>query len=597
MPSFEIDNLTIGLLTVLAVLAIYHRFFSVPEPLVHPLLLGKQAEVTGVRNSGETGVYRSWATGQGTPFTVRPANTVKTVQDLVTLPKNPPRKPVGPTQRIILDVQLTDEALKEIIRLIPIGISLLFPSSKISTSSPSSIITLVPPSPSTSLPLLLLSLSATPDRPLVILPSPRLLTRALTATPETHPEAGVVVVFANLLEDVIEQIWEDKAGAVGVLVMGDVEKKTAAIVNRAREKGMVVHWWEEVWEVVETEEGDRVVVPEAQFTDVHSYFYSETKSADKPAILKATHLNITAGMASTLSLFPADKRPSGALKDVVASAVRLDTPLGMTIAMASIWNGAGFRLIGNHEPIWDPEEVDHAAELTMLADPEKKLPKPTILFITPKHHHALISRLQYTYEAHPYASYAARHKAHGLKAGHVKRDGLWDKVLWSGMRENVLGGVAGQRLRGVILVGDAPPPTALGASHLLLSLPLTRLHPSIYSTGPIFVTHFYDLQAPGVSHILKEVDLWKSADKVHSGPPASNVEVLLKGEHVDAGHEEKGDEKSGEGKVIQGRVWVRGPSVLERVDGGGVIQEGWVDIEEGAKVQTNGTFIVDTVAA
>jgi len=64
---FEIDNTTIALLSALLVLIVYLRLFSKPEPLVHPLLLGKQSEVSNIRKEGETGVYRSWATGQGTP--------------------------------------------------------------------------------------------------------------------------------------------------------------------------------------------------------------------------------------------------------------------------------------------------------------------------------------------------------------------------------------------------------------------------------------------------------------------------------------------------------------------------------------------------
>jgi len=67
MPGIEIDNTTVVLLSSLVVLLVYLRFFSRPEPLVHPLLLGKQSEVSNVRNEGETGIYRSWATGQGTP--------------------------------------------------------------------------------------------------------------------------------------------------------------------------------------------------------------------------------------------------------------------------------------------------------------------------------------------------------------------------------------------------------------------------------------------------------------------------------------------------------------------------------------------------
>lgn len=124
----EIDNFTILLLLTLACLLGYYRFFSRPEPLVHPLLLGKQSEVSSVRKQGESGVYRSWATGQGTPvsrcalqtrslfqsdhrpdmvdkegwycypkgrvgksadhqLTVRPANALKTVHDIVLAPR------------------------------------------------------------------------------------------------------------------------------------------------------------------------------------------------------------------------------------------------------------------------------------------------------------------------------------------------------------------------------------------------------------------------------------------------------------------------------------------------------------------------------
>ena len=49
--------------------------------------------------------------------------------------------------------------------------------------------------------------------------------------------------------------------------------------------------------------------------------------------------NFTAGIAGLLALFPADKRPSAARRDVVASAIPLTEPIGLTIALASIWSG------------------------------------------------------------------------------------------------------------------------------------------------------------------------------------------------------------------------------------------------------------------
>lgn len=73
MMDVEIDNVSVVLLSILAGLLVYLRFFSRPEPLVHPLLLGKQSEVSKVRQEGETGVYRSWATGQDTPVCEKPS--------------------------------------------------------------------------------------------------------------------------------------------------------------------------------------------------------------------------------------------------------------------------------------------------------------------------------------------------------------------------------------------------------------------------------------------------------------------------------------------------------------------------------------------
>lgn len=151
--------------------------------------------------------------------------------------------------------QLTDEALAEIVRLVPLGIEILFPRS--SPMIASSIVTLIPPSPNSALPLLLLSLSATPHRPLAILPNPRLLTAALTGH-GAHPTAGIVVVFADLLAEVVVQVWEDEGDKVGVLIIGDENKLQRSVVEEARRKGLTIHWWEEIWEMAESEMAEKI---------------------------------------------------------------------------------------------------------------------------------------------------------------------------------------------------------------------------------------------------------------------------------------------------------------------------------------------------
>lgn len=99
---------------------------------------------------------------------------------------------------------------------------------------------------------------------------------------------------------------------------------------------------------------------EAQPVDTHSYFYSER--AGSAIVSKVTHQvscaastrdrvlvadpsqNITAGIAGVLSAFPADKRPSAGLHDVVGTAISLNTPLGSSIAMATLWSGESSRI-------------------------------------------------------------------------------------------------------------------------------------------------------------------------------------------------------------------------------------------------------------
>jgi long-chain acyl-CoA synthetase len=144
--------------------------------------------------------------------------------------------------------QLTDEVLAEILRLIPLGLASLFPLSE-STSAPTPILALLPASPSTSFPLLFLQLASSPATPLVVLPSPKFLNEALHSKLHTQPK--LVVVHASIAEDVVEQVWEDCGHEVGILIVGDPAKEHHQVVADASKKGMVVKYWEEVWEGAE----------------------------------------------------------------------------------------------------------------------------------------------------------------------------------------------------------------------------------------------------------------------------------------------------------------------------------------------------------
>jgi long-chain acyl-CoA synthetase len=164
---------------------------------------------------------------------------------------------------------------------------------------------------------------------------------------------------------------------------------------------------------------------------------------------------------------------------------------------------------------------------------------------------------------------------------------------------------------------DLPSQSLYLSSLVQLSIPVTRITSSSVSTSPIFASHFYDFQqiptsstpfSPSSASLNPPVTEFsftptssahadpsnkpntempsdyspayaaatagEGADwKVHSGPPTSNVEVVLKG--ID----EEGVEERGEDAV--GDVWVGGPGVV-----GGQAKAGLR-----ARVLKNGVFL------
>ncbi len=49
--------------------------------------------------------------------------------------------------------------------------------------------------------------------------------------------------------------------------------------------------------------------------------------------------NITSGIAGILSTFPADKRPTAALKDAIGTDVDVNKPFGMSLLFTAIYAG------------------------------------------------------------------------------------------------------------------------------------------------------------------------------------------------------------------------------------------------------------------
>ncbi|EEB97093.1 hypothetical protein MPER_03653, partial [Moniliophthora perniciosa FA553] len=84
------DDLTILLGLISATVFLLHTFYR-PQPLVHPILLGRQSDVARVRNPGESAVYRNYGTGLMGRFSLRPNKDVHILADLIRPEQDAPR--------------------------------------------------------------------------------------------------------------------------------------------------------------------------------------------------------------------------------------------------------------------------------------------------------------------------------------------------------------------------------------------------------------------------------------------------------------------------------------------------------------------------
>ncbi|KAL7409957.1 hypothetical protein BDY24DRAFT_418471 [Mrakia frigida] len=621
-----LTDLSLGLLLVTIVLGVYLKYFSRPLPLVHPLLLGKQSDVSQTRNHGESGIYRSWATGHGSPLSLRPANSLRTVANILDLS--------CPT-RYIYGTFISNDLLKLRSKNIAKGLVALLgldPSSP-TESAAGGVLNLLPDSFDSL--LLTLSFALSPSSfalPRLVHPtSLRLLNHVLSLP--IPPK--IIVLPVALLGIILEQLFEDDDSAVAtgvtLVLVGEDEGEVQRAVDMAKTNGLKAFGWKEIERVgdgvEEKEDGGRVVGELEVLVEVVG---QDEKGA--PRHTPITHISLTAGISAILSMFPAHKRPGPNSKDSVASVLSLTEPLGLTLALGTIWSGAAFRSFGqgaapHHDH--DEEDEDEKAhdseiahsELLILARPSP-IPLPTILFLNTPQLASLNSTLQTAANKNPLYFLARRHKLADLGDGFIDRKGLFEKFHWKSVRETALGGLT-NRLRAVIVVGESPSPSLLLESHLHLSLPLTRMTYSPLSTSPIFVSHFYDLQAlpPFIFHshsehnvspqeftftptsssraslatekntVHQEMTVAPSPGgaegRVHTGGPSSNVEVLLKG--FDGKDQEEGEEEE-EGQDGGGEVWIRGPGVV-------CVEEGkdekrFVNTGLHARTMKNGCFVV-----
>ncbi|KAG2146901.1 uncharacterized protein EDB93DRAFT_1147985 [Suillus bovinus] len=529
------DDLTV-LLGFIGVSVFLLQNLYKPQPLVHPILLGRQSDAGRVRHPGESTVYRNYGTGLMGRFPVRPDKDVNIVTDFV--------KPEFDAPRTLWSTKITNAQLKARVSAFGSGIATLVPED-------STVLILLNDSIEFIITDLALSEQSIAS---ITLSSPKLLKRVL----EMHPP-NAIITDNTFLTHVV---------------------KAAQDAHEFNHRLIVVDWLPQPseldirpWNVIESY-GKVSQAPKnaPQSGSAYTVSFFETPSGGMRCV-QLSHENFTSGVTAIRALFPATINIS--TLDTIVSGHSLSTPYGRAIAYAALFEGASFATLPSTSVFRDSDApaLDVADVLSATKFP---IPSPTVLFLKPEHVQSIASSVISRAKKSLFFPLAWRHKFASLTEGFVAKDSLWDRTVFSSAREDVLGKMA-DTVKAVVTSGGPLPSDTLVPARLALSIALINTYTHGSAAGPLFATHAFDLQMLPSSS--------PTAEPAHVGAPSVNVEAKLAGVKDDV--VEQGGDPIGE-------LLVRGPSVgnMLSADGEAGEKNAWVNTEEIARAMTNGAFKV-----
>ncbi|KAF8633752.1 hypothetical protein AX17_004407 [Amanita inopinata Kibby_2008] len=540
------DDLTILLSLIAATVFLLNNLYK-PQPLVHPILLGRQSDVGRARNPGESAVYRNYGTGLMGRFPARPNKDVTNILELV--------KPEVERARTLWSTKITNSQLQDRVAAFGTGLVrfaglrpresrvLLLLNDSLGKYSYKFVVT----------DLALASLSITS----YTLSSISILSAVL----DTYP-TSTIIVHAEFLDKVLDVIYKTKGqpSIRNIVVAGEIDPQ---VTTRVASNIHILQFSE-----VERDghRVDKIVTAAPRASDVFTVLFRTKKSGELEGI-QFTHENMTAGVAAVRALLPSSNNFS--ILDTVVSGHSLNTAYGRVIAYTALFEGTSFATLAKVDS-HASDQSQLKMNLSVVTSYEScSIPSPTVLFIKPGHLEALVSRIHAEASKSFLYSIALRHKLSGIAEGFISKESLWDRLVFDGARAKVIGEGAGT-LRSVIVSDGLVNSTLQMTSRITLSVPLVHCFTHGTVAGPVFATHPFDLQ------VFPSKDL----PCAHVGPPSVNVEAKLTGVE---------DEAVENGGDPTGTLLVRGPSVgrvlEEGVDGGR-----WTETGTKVRVQTNGAF-------
>ncbi|KII89018.1 hypothetical protein PLICRDRAFT_29438 [Plicaturopsis crispa FD-325 SS-3] len=544
------DDLTI-LLGLIGVTVFLLNNLYKPQPLVHPILLGRQSDVARVRNPGESAVYRNYGTGMMGRFPLRPSKEIHLLGDFL--------RPEHDSPRTLWTTKITNAALKE--RVSALGTGLIRAAGLVPHES--NVLLLL----NDGIEFVISDLALAANHiPSFTISSPALLSPVL----DSHPPSAIIT-HAQFLPQVLELIYDSNESAHHtVIVVGEPDAKHVGKMGGA----VKVLKWADIESTGKNTEPVVSAAPNPDDVYTVSFFESESGQLQGTQL---THANLTAGVAATRALVPLSNAISSL--DTIVSAHSLSTAFGRAVAYTALYEGTSFATT-NTTKIFRVYEDKPASDLAdVLSASAYPIPSPTILFLNPQQLESVASAIfREAQKSILSYTFAWRHKIAGIAEGFITKESLWDRLVFDGARAKVLG-EGGNALRGVIVSGGPIEATSLTPARAVLSVPFVNAHIHPLVSGPVFASHPLDLQSFPAS---------AEDDLAPVGPPSVNLEAKLVGVQDDA-------IEGGADPV--GVLLVKGPpvgKVLNVTDDADESvsdeSDGWVGTGERTTVFANGAF-------
>lgn len=583
--SLVIDDTSLVLLLVLvAALSVSIYVSRSYQPLIHPLILTRQADVSQTRQPNESAIYRNANSPAGFDLALRPRKQVNDVSDLIKHGANGFERNA---KRSIYGNSKSNEDVA--------GDATAFATGFIKLSSApvtQTVFAVVSESDTYESLVALLANSHTSVSSrfhAVVLSPEQLQIKGAISLPASLSSSGArsvigVYTTAKSITSVLQIPFLDSSALIIVPSADLEEAKRRADSHFGGSHRLRIYEYDAVVDAGSRgsldgpESTDREIINQTQ-----SYYW--TAAASQWIAVK--HANLVAGVTSQLASFPADKIPStadhffveanAAFNTPASSLMATRTPAGFALALTALYTGAAITADLLTSSYDDP----NPATSTAFAQN-----KPTLVYASAEGASSLACALATCSRRTPLVSWATKNKLFTLRNGTFSRKGLADSLVYKHARE----ATRSDRVRNLLIAGrgDTVPQALLDSlrSHLgcaVLNAYLPHLH-SAAVTAPISATHAFDLQA------FAEHETGGMQVPAHVGPPSVSAEVKLVQSKlaVEAGFNIAGDRKEGHSGDPMGEVLVHGNIVAHSADN----EQEWSLTGDLAAFRSNGTLVV-----